>query len=915
MISISKALSCQKFIFKIHSRRLRESRWKLALPISEARRNDEVIALADSQLLRWIDELNGIVDADEKAREIKLKIKSIRKQENSPQNKRAIRQLYKDLDELQFKPDYMCLIIDREKDYYRACKGFSINGVRYVRLLGTNGGIKNSTIVFVSERLAPELRKRVENGRNPEQPLVTAKLEAYKALTCSASVPVSMPKGILVVEDFETVFHEDTIYLSDEDSDTGEPKMEYMKDTEVHLDGCDGCGLILPSLAARWSDELGLDYVLSGVNTRLSFEKGMVFAFDFLDFAENVAHSYTVVDAWGHTHDIRNIELIFTTGMLKLWDAYRSIDHYLACCEENNYTMCVTKVCPEELENERNLNYQFIQSYHLDEDDIDELIDPTVRDIRDALGMDWRKTVVYLKGSGLTERSIGGLPNDYVKAAMIDSRMLDDPYVQSSIYQTIRNRINEAKVGVLKVHGNYSVVSGDPYALCQHIFKLPVTGLLKAGEIYNRYWVENGADQLVCFRAPMSVHNNIRKVRPCRTEDAAYWFRYNRTGTIYNVWDSMTAAMNGMDADGDQVMLTDNPVLVWKHRELPTIMCIQRRAEKRLSAEEDFIRANVAAFGNDIGQITNWVTSMYEVQSRFAPGSKEYEELEYRVKVGQLKQQDTIDRAKGIIAKPMSREWCDRHAANRIEDDKKRELYRKIVADRKPSFMRYIYPALMRQYNDYIRNTNRNAMREFQMTVDELNAIPENKRTERQSEFLKYYRNKMPVGTSACVMNIICWKIEREFDGYVGKHNAATHFDYNIMKSDAEYLPKQYQAVKKLFDDYNRKISNYVTYADYERVDEYDSFAALSSIDEEFRKECAIICPNEKALCNIVLDMCYTRNSSKRFAWNMCGDQIVRNLLEKNGNRISYPTLCENGEFWFGGKQFTVETKVIEVAS
>ena len=176
------------------------------MPIDEARRNDEVISLADSQMLRWIDELNGITDADERAREIKTRIRRLRKEKNSPQNKREIRQLYRDLDELQFKPDYMCLIIDKEKDYYIACRGFSINGIRYKRLLGTNGGIKNSTIVFVSERLADELKRRVENGRDPNKELVTAKLEAYKALTCSASTPVSLPHGVLIVEDAETEF-------------------------------------------------------------------------------------------------------------------------------------------------------------------------------------------------------------------------------------------------------------------------------------------------------------------------------------------------------------------------------------------------------------------------------------------------------------------------------------------------------------------------------------------------------------------------------------------------------------------------------------------------------------------------------------------------------------------------------------
>ena len=120
MAIISKQLSCQKYILKINSSRLRRERWNLALPIDEARRNEEIISLADSQVLRWIDELNGIEGADQKAREIKSQIKALRKEPVNAQNKRKMRQLYSDLDNLQYKPDYMCLIIDKEKDYHRA---------------------------------------------------------------------------------------------------------------------------------------------------------------------------------------------------------------------------------------------------------------------------------------------------------------------------------------------------------------------------------------------------------------------------------------------------------------------------------------------------------------------------------------------------------------------------------------------------------------------------------------------------------------------------------------------------------------------------------------------------------------------------------------------------------------------------
>ncbi len=256
-----------RYVLKIGSSRLRKARWNLTLTLEEARRNDEVIALGDSQVLRWIDELNGNADCDAEIARIKAEIRWIRKQPHSIANRRSIRGLYAQLDKLQFKPDYMCLVIEKTKDFYRACKGFTLNGMRFFRLLGTNGGVKNETIVFASERVIDTLRSRIDNGRDHSVPQIPAKLEAYRALTCSGSTPVSMPNGILVVNDCETRFTEDVITINDEED--GEPVMRYEPGTEIVLDESDGYGLMLPSLAERWSQELGLDYVASGMNTRL----------------------------------------------------------------------------------------------------------------------------------------------------------------------------------------------------------------------------------------------------------------------------------------------------------------------------------------------------------------------------------------------------------------------------------------------------------------------------------------------------------------------------------------------------------------------------------------------------------------------------------------------------------------------
>ena len=138
-------------------------------------------------------------------------------------------------------------------------------------------------------------------------------------------------------------------------------------------------------------------------------------------------------------------------------------------------------------------------------------------------------------------------------------------------------------------------------------------------------------------------------------------------------------------------------------------------------------------------------------------------------------------------------------------------------------------------------------------------------------------------------------------------------FDYTIMRSDAEYTPKQFSSIKRLYEDYNRRLVSYVVFADYERVDECDSYATLSMMNDEFRKECSKICSNSDALCNIILDICYTKSSTKRFAWSMCGSEIIHNLLDKNGNRISYPVMDADGDIEFGGHKFSVETTIIGV--
>ena len=169
-------------------------------------------------------------------------------------------------------------------------------------------------------------------------------------------------------------------------------------------------------------------------------------------------------------------------------------------------------------------------------------------------------------------------------------------------------------------------------------------GIIISGKLteYRLTQLEKKVEKLACYRAPMTCHNNIRVMNVSNTEEMQYWYRYMTTCTILNSWDSTAHAMNGMDKDGDLVLLTDNKVLVENHKQLPTIMCVQRNAVKVIPTENNLIQSNIDSFGDEIGKTTNRITSMFEVRSKFEPESIEYKELSYRIMCGQLYQQNAI---------------------------------------------------------------------------------------------------------------------------------------------------------------------------------------------------------------------------------------------------------------------------------
>ena len=230
----------QHTIFKIGTTHLRKSGWNLNLTKEEAFYYDEQIKLFDSQLFRIT---KSIINKDEKKYGTLLEGKKI-----------------------NWTACFVSVVIEKEKDFNKACSGFKLNGNEFVRFIGTTGGLKNNSIIFVNKELIEELNKRLQSVDIINK-VVPAKYEAYKALTLSSSFPIPDPKGILVISDAITKYIDNVINI-DDSSDDIEPSVELMENVELENNATDGFNLCTIEYMEKVCQSLGLEYVSGGVCLR-----------------------------------------------------------------------------------------------------------------------------------------------------------------------------------------------------------------------------------------------------------------------------------------------------------------------------------------------------------------------------------------------------------------------------------------------------------------------------------------------------------------------------------------------------------------------------------------------------------------------------------------------------------------------
>lgn len=366
---------------------------------------------------------------------------------------------------------------------------------------------------------------------------------------------------------------------------------------------------------------------------------------------------------------------------------------------------------------------------------------------------------------------------------------------------------------------------------------------------------------------------------------------------------------------------TNNNVLLNKHRLLPAIFCIQRKGEKKIVTEEDIIESNKISFGDAIGATTNVITSQVCALAKFEPGSREHDILSYRVLCGQHFQQVQIDKAKGIIAKPMPKYWHDLKSRKSQQllnqmDEYTRFLNERIVVDRKPYFFIYNYDHLYSRYKKYIKKADTSSQREFGISVSDL--LKKENKTEAETKFIEYYKKYLPVDEAPCAVNRMCWYIEKNLIPPTLKR-PEKEFDYRLLKSPANsYTEKQYRDIKPLLEKeykaYRQGIKELAKQLQENAVHGTERAHIIEEYGRAFLMKINIICPDDALKCDVLLDIAYKSNVSKRFIWIICGPQIIRNLLQRHGNEALVPekSITGNPEFYFKGEGYSMSRYYVE---
>lgn len=524
-----------------------------------------------------------------------------------------------------------------------------VNGRRFKKIFCSASHVRQKKVFFVTEELYDQVMEialagiNIDNPDNIKEP---CKWGAYLGICCTDSRVVTMPHVVVIrdprqeiTENFDVV--KGTV-IDNPDKEKKGIDYLYQLDTKpenntkktIKIDFADGAGLVDVTLAQKWAKELRLAYIPSAYQFRAcAGVKGNVYPFDIVAFAKKY-NVRKITDRWGKMWDIfdDNIDCILTESQVKFAKMFNSAEEWKGAFDEKKYdyqrTFNISDACIPywKLKQECILSYQPLQTLELTDDEIKTLCADTV----DKVTKVHTDIDAFVKWRGLDKNDEEKSEKEkYTNPALFalkyDHSLANDSYVHKVMMDNLLKfrMTNHIR---LSVQGNYQVFIPDIFALAQAAFKLPVTGLLKAGQIFNLFWHNQGAKELTMIRFPhVAREHYLVDVAGANDEnwtEMQHWYQYQNVGYISSIHDSLALRLGGADYDDDHVYglaekticdaVKRNPAnTIWFERDKDG----EAKANKKVQFSDYGAIANSDSVGmrNEIGNVVNDTSKLWSM--------------------------------------------------------------------------------------------------------------------------------------------------------------------------------------------------------------------------------------------------------------------------------------------------------------
>ena len=436
-------------------------------------------------------------------------------------------------------------------------KGFTVDGVKYVRWKRSAGSARVGRCLFIDRRMYGKMHEWESCGISVEKgdDIDLAAFESYIALTSSSMVDTIefSADNILIIDDYESVFDDDVICITE---------------SEGILESTPGSATITNSIfdgqALVEGSALG-DYKDKGmVLLRNRFFKSCAFNCNIQKwFEDNNITSVDQLNGKTRATDIKDIKLITTPSSIKFCK-FGTIDEWLDRLE-TRFGLVKYEKPPRFFKGRMvQAHYQLINSIQMSKDEVKEFLQPTL----DFMTLIKNNPAVLQYWIEFNIDELDRITPLESKTDIVYKLMsVNSDFAKTKLYYDFRADFlkyftNNLKCGHVRGNGNYSTICGNPIEMLQSaIGTFDGTTSFEPNTIYCKRF--NFDTMLLGSRSPHITFSNVLCTTNKRYADIEKYM--NPTDEIVyvnSIGENILERLAGCDFDSDTILITDNDVLI-----------------------------------------------------------------------------------------------------------------------------------------------------------------------------------------------------------------------------------------------------------------------------------------------------------------------------------------------------------------